>query len=65
MSSDQKVEDLKAQVANLTARIEKLEAEKASHGKGSSELMRMILIGPPGAGMLVTACSTLLKLTRL
>ena len=48
--SDQKVEDLKAQVANLTARIEKLEAEKNPQSKSSSESMRMILIGPPGAG---------------
>lgn len=53
MSSDQKVEDLKAQVAELTARIERLEAEKGSSSSSksaTSEAMRMILIGPPGAG---------------
>lgn len=48
--SDRQVEDLKAQVANLTARLEKLEAERAPANKQPSEQMRMILIGPPGAG---------------
>lgn len=51
MSSDQKVEDLKAQVAKLTARIEALEAERTAGSKSAtSDAMRMILIGPPGAG---------------
>lgn len=52
MSSDPKVDDLKAQVADLTARIEKLEAGKAagSDSQKPAEAMRMILIGPPGAG---------------
>ncbi|KAK5095488.1 adenylate kinase [Lithohypha guttulata] len=54
MSSDQKVEDLKAQIANLQARVERLESEKhgnaGSTSSTSSGAMRMILIGPPGAG---------------
>ncbi|KAK5937021.1 adenylate kinase [Knufia obscura] len=49
--SDRQVEDLKLQVANLTARLEKLEGEnKPAHSKSPAEAMRMILIGPPGAG---------------
>lgn len=60
MSSDQKVEDLKAQIANLQARVERLESEKhgnaGSTSSTSSEAMRMILIGPPGAGMVFSLC---------
>lgn len=54
MTSDRQVEDLKLQLANLQARVDRLESEKLSASKGPSEAMRMILIGPPGAGMLST-----------
>ena len=49
--SDRQVEDLKAQVADLQARLERLEAERSPKSGASEESMRMILIGPPGAGM--------------
>jgi len=52
MASDRQVEDLKLQLANLQARVDRLESEKPSASKSPSEAMRMILIGPPGAGML-------------
>lgn len=51
MASDRQVEDLKAQIANLQARVDKLESEKHAQSSSKSEAMRMILIGPPGAGM--------------
>lgn len=46
--SERERDDLKAQVANLEARVRKLESNSAS--KSGAESMRMILIGPPGAG---------------
>lgn len=50
MASDRQVEDLKAQIANLQARVDKLESEKHGHSASTADSMRMILIGPPGAG---------------
>lgn len=63
--SDRQVEDLKLQVANLTARLEKLEGEnKPAHSKSPAEAMRMILIGPPGAGRLLQTSKERDILTR-
>jgi len=51
MPSDDKVQDLRDRIANLEARIHQLESQAlANTNKGASESMRMILIGPPGAG---------------
>lgn len=46
------VETLKATVAKLEQKIEDLEGRlQGKLPSGSSDSMRMILIGPPGAGM--------------
>lgn len=51
MASDDKIQDLKDQLAKLEARIQQLEHQSpAKSAKSASESMRMILIGPPGAG---------------
>ena len=43
------VDELKSIIAKLESRVEQLEGKL--HGKdGASESMRMILMGPPGAG---------------
>lgn len=47
--SEEKIENLKQQIKDLEARVKELEAKDAST-KSASEAMRMILIGPPGAG---------------
>ena len=56
--ADQLVDTLKATVDKLEKRIEDLESRlqgnSSSGGHGSSDGMRMILIGPPGAGMSAT-----------
>jgi adenylate kinase len=56
--ADQLVDTLKATVDKLEKRIEDLESRlqgnSSSSGHGSSDGMRMILIGPPGAGMIAT-----------
>lgn len=49
--TDQTVADLKAQVQHLEKRIYELEQkERGVKPVSPSEAMRMILIGPPGAG---------------
>ena len=51
--SDETVQDLKELVHKLDARVRQLEARyegKDSQAKSSTPSMRMILIGPPGAG---------------
>lgn len=47
--SDEKIENLRQQIKDLTARVNELESKDATKG-GAAEAMRMILIGPPGAG---------------
>jgi adenylate kinase len=49
---EQVVEDLKATIAKLENRIAHLEGNHGS-SQGSTEGVRMILIGPPGAGELI------------
>ena len=50
--TDQTVNDLKAQVAHLEKRIWELEQkERGVKPVDAADAMRMILIGPPGAGM--------------
>ena len=49
--TDQTVNDLKAQVSHLEKRIWELEQrERGVKPVSASDAMRMILIGPPGAG---------------
>lgn len=56
--NDETVEGLKNVIGNLEARVIELE-QRLVHGgnsskpNSSSESMRMILMGPPGAGMLL------------
>jgi adenylate kinase len=53
--SDREVSDLKDLVAKLEARVHQLENKLtggSSGDKSSSESMRMVLMGPPGAGKL-------------
>jgi ribosome-interacting GTPase 1 len=51
--TDQTVNDLKAQVAHLERRIYELEQkERGVKPIDKADAMRMILIGPPGAGKL-------------
>ena len=53
--TDQTVNDLKAQVAHLEKRIWELEQkERGVKPVSASDAMRMILIGPPGAGESLT-----------
>ena len=53
---DQLVETLKGTVDKLEARVAELEArlqgKSPADSRGAGDGMRMILIGPPGAGML-------------
>jgi len=44
--------DIKNLLKELHEKVDRLEAkvEKVAHGKGDKEHLRMILIGPPGAG---------------
>jgi hypothetical protein len=71
--TDQIVDDLKSTISKLESRISELEGRLVHGGASSSssqEGVRMILIGPPGAGELlpsaamVVACKTRLWLTR-
>ena len=52
--TDQMVDDLKSTISKLESRVHELEAKlqggKGATSSGPSETMRMILIGPPGAG---------------
>lgn len=51
---DQVVDDLKSTISRLEARVAELEGRLGggkSSSSASSEGVRMILIGPPGAGM--------------
>lgn len=51
--TDKVVEDLKSTVSKLEQRIAELESRLTGHGgaaQASNESVRMILIGPPGAG---------------
>jgi len=51
MPSDELIQDLKDRITKLEARIQQLEhSDVPKTNKGISESMRMILIGPPGAG---------------
>lgn len=53
--TDQTVADLKAQVQHLERRIHELEQkERGVKPVDASEAMRLILIGPPGAGKFIT-----------
>lgn len=47
--SDEKIDNLRQQIKDLENRVKELEAKDPSK-KSTSEAMRMILIGPPGAG---------------
>jgi adenylate kinase len=56
---DQVVDDLKNLVHRLQARVEDLEAKLSGEGSSSSSAesgVRMILMGPPGAGMQYPSC---------
>lgn len=51
--TDEKVQDLKDMIEALEKRVHDLEGKLSSKGSSTtsaSESMRMILIGPPGAG---------------
>lgn len=52
--TDEQVHDLKDLIRKLESRVHELEQKISAGGSLStpSESMRMILIGPPGAGML-------------
>ena len=52
--SEQLIEDLKNTVHRLESRVQDLEGRLSGDGKKSSagESVRMILMGPPGAGEL-------------
>jgi adenylate kinase len=53
--SDREVSDLKDLVAKLESRVHQLEKKLtggSSGDKSSTESMRMVLMGPPGAGKL-------------
>lgn len=47
------VDELKKLVSRLESRIEQLESKITGHGAGSAsgDGMRMVIMGPPGAGM--------------
>ncbi|KAG9385001.1 adenylate kinase [Pyrenophora tritici-repentis] len=55
--ADSSVDDLKNDVKRLEQRIAELESRLAGHGgvAAATESVRMILMGPPGAGELVCA----------
>ena len=58
---DQVVDDLKGTISRLEARVAELEGRLGggkSTPSASSEGVRMILIGPPGAGMLLFLAAT-------
>jgi len=48
------VDELKKLVSRLESRIEQLESKITGHGgsSASEDGMRMVIMGPPGAGML-------------
>lgn len=50
--TDQMVDELKGTISKLEARVQELEGklQQKVSGSSTSESMRMILIGPPGAG---------------
>lgn len=51
--TDQLVDDLKSTISKLEARVQELESKLSSSGSSSSappSSMRMVLMGPPGAG---------------
>lgn len=55
--TDETVDGLKSIIHKLEARVEQLEQRLTHGGEGSkprsvAEQMRMVLMGPPGAGML-------------
>lgn len=55
MSSEQIIDQLKSHIGSLEQRINHLEGRLGKGGSSAAsaaEAMRMILIGPPGAGML-------------
>lgn len=47
--SEEKIDNLRQQIKDLENRVKELEAKDPSK-KSTTEAMRMILIGPPGAG---------------
>lgn len=58
--TDSVVDELKSTVHKLEQRIAELEGRLSGHGGGSStaqESVRMILMGPPGAGALAALCT--------
>lgn len=58
MSSEQIVEQLRSHIASLESRVHELEGKfgKPDNGaKSTVDGMRMILIGPPGAGTCMLA----------
>ena len=58
MSSEQVIEQLKNHIGSLESRIHELEnkyGKPDAGNKSSVDGMRMILIGPPGAGMCTVA----------
>jgi adenylate kinase len=48
--TDQVVDDLKSLVAKLEKRVAELESKAGGGTRTSTEQMRMVLMGPPGAG---------------
>ena len=58
MSSEQVIEQLKSHIGSLETRIHELENKYGKPDTGSKSAvdgMRMILIGPPGAGTWIRA----------
>ena len=58
MSSEQIIEQLKSHIGSLESRVHELESKFGkpdASSKSASDGMRMILIGPPGAGMCTDA----------
>jgi adenylate kinase len=55
-TTNPEVEELKSRVHKLEARIAQLESGHGGSSSSTQESVRMILMGPPGAGELHTAC---------
>jgi adenylate kinase len=52
--TDQAVDELKSLVAKLEKRVHELESKAGlSAARPATEQMRMVLMGPPGAGKLI------------